>query len=134
MLEIGKVFNKDNFKISIDKLAYKALSEILESSTEDTQVVDEFRFTISNEEFMFTTEGYHINDDTDSYCISIYDTTDGTTCDTYNRVCTSYYDSCGGCEADVGIQVWDVHERRREDFEKAILDVLFGTNSLIIAF
>lgn len=134
MFEIGKVFDKDNFKVSIDKLEYKPLSEVLEGSTDDTKVVDEFRFTVSDEDYMFAVEGYHIDDDTDSYAVSVYDISDDHWLDTYNRVCTAYYDSCGGCELDSELKVFDVKENRRKDVEKVIEDLLFGKDGIIVAF
>lgn len=134
MFEIGKVFDKDNFKVSIDKLEYKPLSEVLEGSTDDTKVVDEFRFTVSDEDYMFAVEGYLIDDDTDSYVVSVYDISDDHYLDTYNRVCTAYYDSCGGCEAGVGIRVYDIKNNQRKDVEKVIEDFLFGKDGIIVAF
>lgn len=134
MFEIGKVFDKDNFKVSIDKLEYKPLSEVLEGNTEDVQVVDEFRFTVSDEDYMFAVEGYHIDDDTDSYAVSVYDISDDHWLDTYNRVCTSYYDSCGGCEAGAGVKVYDIKNNQRKDVEKVIEDLLFGKDGIIVAF
>lgn len=134
MYELNKVYDLNNFKLSIEQLNYKPLSEILEGSTEDTQVVDEFRFTLSDEEYMFTVEGYHIDDDADSYAVCVYDISDDHWLDTYNRVCTAYYDSCGGCEAGAGVKVFDIKNNQRKDFEEAIETVLFGENGIIVEF
>ena len=134
MYELNKVYDLNNFKLSIEQLNYKPLSEVLEGCTEDTQVVDEFRFTLSDEDYMFAVEGYHIDDDTDSYAVSVYDISDDHWLDTYNRVCTAYYDSCGGGELDTELKVFDIKQNRRKDFEEAIETVLFGENGIIIGF
>ena len=134
MYELNKIYDLNNFKLSIEQLNYKPLSEVLENSTKDTQVVDEFRFTLSDEDYMFTVEGYHLDDDTDSYAVCVYDISDDKTLDTYNRVCTAYYDSCGSCEAGAGVKVFDIKNNQRKDFEKAIETVLFGKDGIIIGF
>ena len=134
MFEEGKTYDIDNFKISIDKLTYKPLSEVLEDNDEDLNVVDEFRFYIKDKDYEFAVEGYHIDDDTDSYAVSVYDISDDHWLDTYNRVCTSYYDSCGGSELDSELKVFDIKENRRKDVEKVIEDLLFGKDGIIVAF
>ena len=134
MFEEGETYNIDNFKISIDKLTYKPLSEVLEDNDEDLNVVDEFRFYIKDKDYEFAVEGYHIDDDTDSYAVSVYDTSDDHWLDTYNRVCTSYYDSCGGCEAGVGVRVFDIKNNQRKDVERLIETTLFGKDGIIVAF
>ena len=134
MFEEGKTYDIDNFKISIDKLTYKPLSEVLEDNDEDLNVVDEFRFYIKDKDYEFAVEGYHIDDDTDSYAVSVYDISDDHWLDTYNRVCTAYYDSCGGGELDTELKVFDIKQNRRKDFEEAIETVLFGKDGIIIGF
>ena len=134
MYELNKIYDLNNFKLSIEQLNYKPLSEVLEDNDEDLNVVDEFRFTLSDEDYMFAVEGYHIDDDTDSYAVSVYDISDDHWLDTYNRVCTAYYDSCGGCEAGVGVRVFDIKNNQRKDFEEAIETVLFGKDGIIIGF
>ena len=134
MFEEGKTYDIDNFKISINELTYKPLREVLEDSDEDLNVVDEFRFYVKDKDYEFAVEGYHIDDDTDSYAVSVYDISDDHWLDTYNRVCTSYYDSCGGCERDCGVKVYDIKGNQRKDVEKLIEDTLFGKDGIIVAF
>lgn len=135
MYEKGNLYYKNNMKVSIEEISYVPLSEILEEELlVDERVIDDCKFSVSDDAYKFTVEAYHIQDDHDMYCVSVYDTTDDNSCDTFNRVCTSYYDSCGGCEASEGIRIHDIKGNKREDFEDVILDILFGTNGLIIAF
>lgn len=134
MYELNKVYDLNNLKLSIEQLNYKPLSEVLEGCTEDTQVVDEFRFYIKDKDYEFAVEGYHIDDDTDSYAVSVYDISDDHWLDTYNRVCTAYYDSCGGCEAGAGVRVYDIKNNQRKDVERLIEDTLFGKDGIIVAF
>lgn len=125
MYEVGKIYDNGKFKISIEELSY----------VENEEILDEFQFSVTDNQYKYTVEGYAIDtEESDSYTICVYDTTDDNTLDTYNRVCTAYYDSCGGSEADCSIKVFDITEEQREDFEKVIETVLFDTNGIIIPF
>jgi hypothetical protein len=135
--EEGKIYENKNFKIFIEKLTYIPLKEALEDyegENENDLVLYECIFSVSDDKYKFTTNAYHIDYDADMYCIRVYDTTDDETCDIYNEVQASYFDSCGGHEISEELIICDITRKRREDVERVILDVLYGTNGLVIGF
>ena len=125
MYEVGKTYNINNLKICIQKLSY----------VENGKILDEFKFSIYDNQHKFTVDGYAVDvEESDSYAIDVYDTTDDNALNAHDRECPAQYDSCGGCAVDCDIKIFDATWKRMEDFEKAILEVLFGANGIIIPF
>ena len=127
--------NIDGADIRVENVIRNTLkSETGGEIDSDELVTSECTFTVSKNGKKFAVETYHVQDDHDQYCVSIYDNTSDETRDTMTRIDTTYYDSCGGTTED-GIRVIDLCGERLEDIEAVILTVLFGYNTgLIIPF
>ena len=95
---------------------------------DDELITSECTFTVSKDGKKYAVEAYHIVDDHDMYCISVYDNTTDEARDTATRIETTYFDSCGGTTEDLNVD-------NDSKIEAVILTVLFGYNTgLIIPF
>ena len=120
--------NIDGVHVVIENVIRNTLrSETGGEIADDELITSECTFTVSKDGEKYAVETYHVLDDHDMYCVSVYDNTTDETRDTMTRIETTYFDSCGGTTE--GLNVGD------SKIEAVILTVLFGYNTgLIIPF
>ena len=118
-------------EVYIENITKAKLGDELDTCEEedvDTLIISECTFTIKKGETKLAIETHHVEDDSDMYGINVWNISkeDMREWNAPNHIGDSFYDSCGTCTAG--------EELYADGFEDIILDILFGKDSIIIAF